>query len=156
MSHLSKLKIVAQAAKRQQTKTEHRRGKLLEKLDDQLAMVQALIDGEIFTRNRRVWQKNEAGERVLVERVKRMRPWYWMSGAGGCYFSVWYGSKVVELKPGMTAISVNRREDLPDAIRAIMDAVRFGELDIQIEDVAEKGTAELRLKAPARQLKRAG
>ena len=61
MSHLSKLKIVAQAAKRQQTKTEHRRGKLLEKLDDQLAMVQALIDGEIFTRNRRVWQKNEAG-----------------------------------------------------------------------------------------------
>ena len=71
MSHLSKLKIVAQAAKRQQTKTEHRRGKLLEKLDDQLAMVQALIDGEIFTRNRRVWQKNETGERVLVERVKR-------------------------------------------------------------------------------------
>ena len=62
MSHLSKLKIVAQAAKRQQTKTEHRRGKLLEKLDDQLAMVQALIDGEIFTRNRRVWQKNEAGD----------------------------------------------------------------------------------------------
>ncbi|MEI7865972.1 MAG: hypothetical protein WCI38_11425 [Chthoniobacterales bacterium] len=55
--------------------------KLLEKLDDQLAMVQALIDGEIFTRNRRVWQKNEAGERVLVERVKRTRPWYWMSGA---------------------------------------------------------------------------
>ena len=155
MSHLSKLKIVAQAAKRQQTKTEHRRGKLLEKLDDQLAMVQALIDGEIFTRNRRVWQKNEAGERVLVERVKRTRPWYWMSGAGGCYFSVWYGSKVVELRQGMTAISVNRREDLPDAIRQIMDAVRFGELDIQIEDVAEKGTSELRLKAPAKQLKRA-
>ena len=155
MSHLSKLKIVAQAAKRQQTKTEHRRGKLLEKLDDQLAMVQALIDGEIFTRNRRVWQKNDSGERVLVERVKRTRPWHWMSGAGGCYFSVWYGSKVVELKPGMTAISVNRREDLPDAIRAIMDAVRFGELDVQIEDVAEKGTADLRLKGPAKQLKKA-
>jgi hypothetical protein len=30
MSNLSKLKIVAQAAKRQQTKSEHRRGKLLE------------------------------------------------------------------------------------------------------------------------------
>ena len=110
MSHLSKLKIVAQAAKRQQTKTEHRRAKLLEKLDDQLAMVDALIAGEIFTRHRRVWQVNEDGQRALVDRVKRMRPWYWMSGAGGCYFSVWYGSKVLELKPGMTAISVNRRE----------------------------------------------
>ena len=39
MSNLSKLKIVAQAAKRQQTKSEHRRGKLLEKLGDQLAMI---------------------------------------------------------------------------------------------------------------------
>ena len=38
MSNLSKLKFVAQAAKRQQTKSEHRRGKLLEKLGDQLAM----------------------------------------------------------------------------------------------------------------------
>jgi hypothetical protein len=28
-----------------------------------------------------------------------------------------------------------------------MKAVKFGELDIQIEDVAEKGTADLRLKA---------
>jgi hypothetical protein len=155
MSHLSKLKIVAQAAKRQQTKSEHRRAKLLEKLDDQLAMIDALITGETFTRHRRAWQTNETGQRVLVERVKRTRPWYWMSGAGGCYFSVWYGSKVLELKPGMTAIQVNKREDLPDAIRQIMDAVRFGELDIQIEDVAEKGTADLRLKGPIKQLKNA-
>ena len=55
MSHLSKLKIVAQAAKRQQTKSEHRRAKLLEKLDDQLAMIDALISGETFTRHRRAW-----------------------------------------------------------------------------------------------------
>jgi hypothetical protein len=155
MSHLSKLKIVAQAAKRQQTKTEHRRGKLLEKLDDQLAMVQALIDGEIFTRNRRVWQKNEAGERVLVERVKRTRPWYWMRGAGGCYFAVWYGSKVVELKPGMTAISVAKRDELPDVIRAVIAAVQAGELDAQIDASADKGTAELRAKAPTKLLKKA-
>ena len=46
MSHLSKLKIVAQQQKRLQSKTEHRRAKLLEKLDDQLAMVQALIQTE--------------------------------------------------------------------------------------------------------------
>ena len=46
MSNLSKLKIVAQAAKRQQTKSEHRRGKLLEKLGDQLAMIEAQINGD--------------------------------------------------------------------------------------------------------------
>jgi len=99
MSNLSKLKFVAQAAKRQQTKSEHRRGKLLEKLGDQLAMIEAQINGETFTRMRRVWQTNDAGERVLVDRVKRTRPWYWMSGAGGCYFSAWYGGKMLELMP---------------------------------------------------------
>ena len=156
MSHLSKLKIVAQAAKRQQSKTEHRRGKLLEKLDDQLGMIEALIAGDTFTRIRRVWRTDDAGQRVLVDRAKRTRPWYWMSGAGGCYFSVWYGSKVLELKPGMTAVQVNKREDLPDAIRAIMDAVKQGELDIQIEDVAEKGTADLRLKSQGKPVRKAG
>ena len=54
MSHLAKLKIIAQQQKRLQSKTEHRRGKHLEKLDDQLAMVQALIDGEIITKIRRI------------------------------------------------------------------------------------------------------
>ena len=79
-----------------------------------------------------------------------------MSGAGGCYFSACYGSKVIELKPGMTAIQVNKREDPPDAIRSVMEAVKQGELDIQIEDVAEKGTAELRLKGAGNEMKRAG
>ena len=82
MSNLSKLKIVAQAAKRQQTKSEHRRGKLLEKLGDQLAMIEAQINGEVFTRMRRIWRTDEMGERVLVDRVKRTRPWYWMRGQG--------------------------------------------------------------------------
>jgi hypothetical protein len=155
MSHLAKLKIVAQQAKHLQSKTEHRRAKLLEKLDDQLGMVQALIDGEIFSRTRRIWRENDAGERVLVERPKRTRPWYWMSGAGGCYFQVWYGSKVLELKPGMTAVQVATKEELPEVIRSVMEAVKFGELDIQIEDVAEKGTADLRLKAKPAMVKRA-
>ena len=108
----------------------------------------------VFRRPERAWQTNDACGRVLVDRVKRTRPWYWMSGAGGCYFSVWYGSKMLELKPGMTAIQVNKREELPDAIRAVMEAVKQGELDIQIEDVAEQGTAELRLRAPLKPVKK--
>ena len=40
-------------------------------------------------------------------------------------------------------------------IRSVMEAVKFGELDIQIEDVAENGTAELRLKQKPAVVKRA-
>ena len=117
-------------------------------------MVQAMIAGERYTTTRRIWQTNEDGRRVSVDRPKRMRPWYWMSGAGGCYFLAWYGSKVIELNPGMTAIQVNKCEDLPDAIQYVMEAVKQGELDIQMEDVAENGTAELGLKGSARRMKR--
>jgi hypothetical protein len=46
----------------------------------------------------------------------------------------------------MTAIQVATKEEIPDVIRSVMEAVKFGELDIQIEDVAERGTAELRIK----------
>jgi hypothetical protein len=41
------------------------------------------------------------------------------------------------------------------AIRSVMEAVKQGELDIQIEDVAEQGTAELRLRALLKQVKKA-
>ena len=40
------------------------------------------------------------------------------------------------------------------AIRSVMEAVKQGELDIQIEDVAEQGTAELRLRAPLKPVKK--
>lgn len=155
MSYLSKLKIVAQPQKRMQTKAEHRRAKLLENLDEQLAMVDALIAGEPFIRHKAVWGTDDAGERVLLDRVKRSRPWYWMSGAGGCYFSVWYGTKVIELKPGMTAISVEKREELPDAIRSIMEAVKQGELDQQIEAIAEKRAGDLKGKVTLKALRKA-
>ena len=155
MGHLENLKIVAQQHKRSQSKTEHRRIKLLEKLDEQLAMVEALIDGEIYTKTKTAYVKNDDGQRVLVEKQKRVRPWYWMSGAGGCFFQVWYGSKIIELKPGMTAVQVSKREDLPAVIRSVIDAVRFGELDVQIEDVAEKNKEQLRKPAAPKLLKKA-
>jgi threonine synthase len=69
-----------------------------------------------------------------------------MSGAGGCYFSVWYGSKM--------AIQVNKREELPDSIRSVMEAVKQDELDVQIEDVAEQSTSELRLKTQLKPVKK--
>ena len=155
MGHLENLKIVAQQQKRVGNKTEHRRVKLLEKLDEQLAMVQALIDGEVFTKSKTAYVKNEDGQRVLIEKQKRVRPWYWMNGAGGCFFQVWYGSKVIELKPGMTAVQVGKRDELLAVIRSIIDAVRFGELDVQIEDVAERNKEQLRKSAAPKLIKKA-
>ena len=48
MKHLSKFKLVAVAQNHVQSKTDHRRVKLIEKLDDQLAMAEALAMMMIF------------------------------------------------------------------------------------------------------------
>ena len=155
MGHLENLKIVAQQQRHTGNKTEHRRIKLLEKLDEQLAMVQSLIDGELYTKTKNTYVKNDEGQRVLVQKQKRLRPWYWMNGSGSCYFQVWYGSKVIELKPGMTAVQVAKREDLLEVIRSVMEAISFGELDIQIEDVAERNKKQLRKPAAIKPIKKA-
>ena len=45
---------------------------------------------------------------------------------------------------------------MPEAIKAVIEAVKQGEVDIQIEDVGEKGTAELRYKSQAKPMRKAG
>jgi hypothetical protein len=137
MKHLSKFKLVAVAQKHVQSKAEHRRAKLIEKLEDQLAMAEALIKGESFHKYKQVWGHNEHGERVRLDREKRVRAWYWMSAAG-CYFSVFYGSRVMKLDGDNTAITVGARDKLPEIIRAVIEAVKAGELDKSIEDAADK------------------
>jgi hypothetical protein len=137
MKHLSKFKLVAVAQKQVQSKAEHRRAKLIEKLEDQLAMAEALIRGEAFRKYKQVWGHNDNGDRVRFDREKRVRAWYWMSAAG-CYFSVFYGSRVLKLDGDNTAITVGARDKLPEIIRAVIEAVKAGELDKSIEEAADK------------------
>ena len=137
MKHLSKFKLVAVAQKQVQSKAEHRRAKLIEKLEDQLAMAEALIKGENFRKFKQVWGHSEQGERIKLDREKRVRAWYWMSAAG-CYFSVFYGSRVLKLEGDNTAITVGARDKLPEIIRAVIEAVKAGELDKSIEEAANK------------------
>ena len=138
MKHLGRLKLVAVLQKRTQNKIEIRRAKLIEKLEDQLAMAEALIKGENFRKYKQVWGIDERGERIKIDRIKRIRAWYLISAAG-CYLSIFYGSRVIKLDGENTAITVGPRDKLPDTIRAVIDAVKAGELDKNIEEVADKG-----------------
>jgi hypothetical protein len=152
MKHLSKLKLVAAQQRRALGKLEQRREKLIRKLEEQLAMAEALLSGDRYQSLRKVWQTNDQGERVRIERPKRVRPWYWLNAAG-FFFSVYYGSKLIKLDGEMTAISLGTRAELPAAIHAVIEAVRAGELDLAIEEVAEKSIPSVRLGQPVKKLR---
>jgi len=144
MKYLNKLKLVAQQQKRLQTKAEMRRAKLIGRLEEQLAMAEAFVKGERYMKTRKVWLTNEEGVRGPVDRPKRLRSWYWGS-QDGFFLNIWYGNKMLDIQDGLTAIQVGKREDIPNVIRSVMEAVNAGELDVQIEAIAEKGLPELRL-----------
>ena len=108
---IAKMKLVKQNQKRMQSKAEHRRSKVIAKLEEQLAMAEALCRNEPFAIKKHKWVTNSFGERVAIETHKRLRPWYWISAAG-CFISVWYGSKVVTLENDHTAIDVGKRDKL--------------------------------------------
>jgi hypothetical protein len=145
MKHLSKLKLVAAQQRRMLTKVEQRRAKLISKLEEQLALAEALISGERYEPLRKVWATDAHGQRVRIERPKRVRPWYWLNAAG-CFFSVYYGSKLLRLEGDMTAISLGDRTEVPEAIKNVIEAVRAGELDLVIEEVAEKSIPNIKLR----------
>lgn len=145
MKHLQKLKLVAQQQRRLLTKVEQRRAKLISKLEEQLALAEALISGERYEPLRRVWATRSDGERVRIERPKRVRPWYWLNAAGS-FLSVCYGSKLLKLDGEMTAVSLGDSSERPEAIRAIIEAVRAGELDLAIEAVAEREIPNMKLR----------
>ena len=88
MNHLQKLELVAQQKRRLLTKVEQRRAKLISKLEEQLALAEALISGERYEPQRRVWATNSDGERIRIERPKRVRSWYWLNAAAASSVSI--------------------------------------------------------------------
>ena len=142
-AYLAKMKLVKQQQRQMQTKQEHRRLKVITKLEEQLEMMNALLRNERFIPTKTKWFTNEQGQRESFVVPKRVRSWYWMSAAG-CFFNVMYGSRTLLLKDGLTAISVSKREEIPEVIQNLIVAVKAGELDEAIERVAERCTSHFR------------
>jgi hypothetical protein len=75
----------------------------------------------------------ETGLRKVVDVPKRLRPWWWISESGKVCVSVRYGSKVLELSKGKSAVEVASPEDLIKTLETVRSAVEAGDLDPQIE-----------------------
>jgi len=77
--------------------------------------------------------KGEDGIRRTIEVAKRVKPWWFVADNGKVCINVRYGSKLIELAKGKTAIEVASAEDLIRTLDVIKSAVIEGELDAQIE-----------------------
>lgn len=122
MSYLKTLTFTAADLKR--TPTERRRVIMIERLQDQLARVQAPDHARI----KRVWVE-EGGQRRKVEKRIPVSPWWRTGPDGRVVLSLRHGVKRIEFDKGKTGILVESMEDLPRVIQGLIDAVSQGELD---------------------------
>ena len=133
MSALAGLKITTARKPTNQTVIIQQRNKLVKRLFEQMELAKAQQSGGTFASRKLKSIKGEDGIRRTVEVAKRVKPWWFVADNGKVCVSIRYGSKLIELAKGKTAIEVASAEDLIKTLDIIKSAVIDGELDAQIE-----------------------
>jgi hypothetical protein len=136
---LSTLKFVS--AKRLVGSTDpvqFRRQKMLKKLDEQIAMAQAMAEGRSYsvTRMKRV-RDTETGLKRVVEASGCVRQWWFVSENGKVAVQLRYGSKVIMLTKNRNAVEVSTPAELCSVLQTLKSAVSQGELDNEISIAAD-------------------
>jgi len=110
-----------------------RRMKLIRKLDEQINLANAVLNGTTYVVKRLKNIKNEqSGEIRSFEVVRNVRPMFFKATNNKLCVQVRYGSKVVELAKGKNAIQVDDEKTLVKVLETVRSAVFDGELDEQI------------------------
>ena len=133
MATLASLKLVAAKKTSNVPPVVHRRNKLSSKVYEQIQLARSQNEGTAFAPTRTKTVTNADGQRVQLTQPKRVKPWWFVAESGKCCIAIRYGSKVLELAKGKTAIEVASASALIDALEAVNAAVIAGELDGQIE-----------------------
>jgi hypothetical protein len=141
MSHLTKLTVKSVIRTNKQDPVQQRRQKLVAGIEEQLKVAEAAAKGESYEMLKKAWAKNQQGEKVLVERMRKVRKWFFEQD-GGWYVQCKYGSKVLALGKGGNAVFVKALEDVEAALQALYAAAACGELDEAIAASAQKNKAK--------------
>jgi len=65
--------------------------------------------------------------------VSRRPPsWFWTADDGKVYFTLRYGTRVIQIAKGKSAIEVGEKRQLVAVIEALKQAVAAGEMDQQL------------------------
>ena len=139
MSALAALKLTTARKPRALPEVVKRLSKLLGKLAEQKELAMAMAQGRNYTPMRlRTVLDAASGRRVVRELPVRIKPWWWVGERGETLLSIHYGSRILELAKGKTAVEVANTATMADVIDVIMHAVQNNELDAQIESASVK------------------
>jgi len=137
MGVLDKIKLVEMTRKIKPSAAQQRRAKLVEQLQEQLKMAEAMLNGTTYERTKSTWVKDAEGNRVRVQKQVRVRAWWEVAG-NSVQFGLRYGAVPLQLQPGKSAVEVAKLAELPAVIKLLIAAAEAGEMDAAIAGVMEK------------------
>ena len=133
MSQLATLKLTSAKKPANQPLIVQQRNKLAKRLFEQMQLARAQRDGVAYTQMRVKTITGIDGEPKTIEVNKRLKAWWFVTDSGKLGLNVRYGSKLIELARGKTAVEVATLDELVTALGTVKAAVDSGELDAQIQ-----------------------
>jgi len=134
---LAQLKFVTAAqpsARTAVSPTERRRIALVDRIDEQVKLAMALMEGKKPEFIRTVKNK-ETGEKTA--KPKQVKAWFWPQGSKYCVV-VKYGLTVLQFAKGTNAIEAPNLKGVITVLSTVKTAVQAGELDSAIAAATSK------------------
>ena len=131
MASLKTLTFKTTERNRRESEITARRRKLIVKLEEQQKVLEHQVKSEQYVVTGPKWMRNNHGERVLVEKQRVIRPWFFERD-GGYYLQVKYGTRILSVDGVHNAIFVEATSDLSEVISKLITATEAGELDAAI------------------------
>ena len=131
MASLKTLTFKTVERNRRESEIIERRRKLSVKLEEQQKVLELHLKGEHYVVTGPKWMRNNHGERVLVQKQRIIRPWFFERD-GGYYFQIKYGTRILSVDGVHNAIFVEVISDLNGVLSKLITATEAGELDTAI------------------------
>ena len=131
MASLKTLTFKTIERNRRESEIIARRHKLILKLEEQQKVLEHHVKSEQYVVTGPKWMRNNHGERVLIEKQRVIRPWFFERD-GGYYLQVKYGTRILSVDGLHNAIFVEAISDLSGVLTELIKATEAGELDAAI------------------------
>ncbi len=148
LDSLNTLKLTDTKRPKNQPPIVQRRNKLISKLWEQLELAKAKHSGKDFVIKRYKNVKDREGNIKSIEKPKRIKPWWFTSSAGTLCINVFYGSKLLELASGKTAVEAANLENVIEVLELLRREAEIGTFDEAIEAASLQLRRRFELKIP--------
>ena len=148
LDSLNTLKFTDAKRPKNQPPLVQRRNKLISKLWEQLELAKAKHSGKDFVIKRYKNVKDLEGNIKSIEKLKRIKPWWFTSTTGSLCINVFYGSKLLELASGKTAVEASELENVIEVLELLKREAEIGTFDAAIEAASLQLRSRFELKLP--------